>query len=450
MTADSWLERLESRGTEPWLWTSAGTFGSAQLAARAGAVAEALRAAGAAPGSVVAFSLPHGEAGAAALLACLQAGCSAAPLRTGLTAAPAGVPAGFWLASDGSVSRLAGEPPGADHPLLRRLAEQRRPGLLLLSSGTTARPKVILHDLLGLMGHHLKAQVRRHRVVAVLAFDHIGGLDILFGVLASGSLLVVPDGTAPDAVGSAIASSRATVLPASPTLLNLLLAAGVPERHDLSSLRVIACGSEPLPVALRERVAVALPGARIEERFGTSETGALRSRTAGPGLIRIDDPDTEWRVEAGELWLRSPRTMLGYLSGPSDALSADGWFRTGDLAEALPDGSLRVLGRLAERINVGGEKVMPGEVEEHLLRIPGILACRVHGEPHPLTGSVVAADVVWSPPVDAAEARKRIRGALQGRIEAYKIPVKVRLVASLGATDRGKRALPGEAQDLRP
>jgi hypothetical protein len=52
--------------------------------------------------------------------------------------------------------------------------------------------------------------------------------------------------------------------------------------------------------------------------------------------------------------------------------------------------------------------------------------------------------------VDAAEARKRIRGALQGRIEAYKIPVKVRLVASLGATDRGKRALPGEAQDLRP
>ena len=84
----------------------------------------------------------------------------------------------------------------------------------------------------------------------------------------------------------------------------------------------------------------------------------------------------------------------GYLNAGNERFTADGWFRTGDRVEQGPDGTLRVLGRIGELINVGGEKLMPAEVESVVLSVPGVTDCRVRGEPNALTGQTVVVDVV--------------------------------------------------------
>ena len=266
----------------------------------------------------------------------------------------------------------------------------------------------------------------------MLGFDHIGGLNTLFGCLAAGAPLVLPASSAPGDVASAIARHRVAVLPASPTFLNLLLGSGVAQEHDLSSLRLITYGTEPMPESLLVRLKAAFPRARFVQTFGTSETGI--ARTSSPAqdstFLRFEDPNLEWKVVDDELWLRSRTQVTGYLNAGNERFTADGWFRTGDKAEAGPDSTLRILGRLGEMINVGGEKLMPADVESIVLGVPGVADCRVRGEPHPLTGQTVVADVVATF-ADHEALRSAIRTACRARLARHKIPTRVTFVPSV-------------------
>jgi acyl-coenzyme A synthetase/AMP-(fatty) acid ligase len=240
----------------------------------------------------------------------------------------------------------------------------------------------------------------------------------------------VPPSRSPADVAAAIARHRVAVLPASPTFLNLLLAAGV--TADLASLRVITYGTEPMPESLLARLKAAFPRVRFIQTFGTSETGITRTESpeAGSTFLRFDDPDLEWKVVDEELWLRSRTQVAGYLNASNERFTADGWFRTGDQVEPGPNGTLRILGRLGEAINVGGEKLMPAEVESVVLAVPGVADCRVRGEPHPLTGQTVAVEVV-SPASDREALRSAIRIACRERLARHKVPTRVTFVSSV-------------------
>jgi acyl-coenzyme A synthetase/AMP-(fatty) acid ligase len=118
---------------------------------------------------------------------------------------------------------------------------------------------------------------------------------------------VVPADLSAGSVAAAIARHQVAVLPASPTFLNLLLAAGVPAA-ELTSLRVIITyGTEPMPESLLGRLRAAFPRVRFIQTFGTSETGIFRTESPDPGstFLRFDDPGLAWKVEDDELWLRS-------------------------------------------------------------------------------------------------------------------------------------------------
>jgi acyl-coenzyme A synthetase/AMP-(fatty) acid ligase len=267
-------------------------------------------------------------------------------------------------------------------------------------------------------------------MLALLGFDHIGGLNTLLNTLAAGSLLAVPTSRSPADVAATIARHHVAILPASPTFLNLLLAAGV--SADLSSLRVITYGTEPMPESLLLRLKAAFPRVRFIQTFGTSETGITRtvSPEAGSTFLRFEDPDIEWKVIDDELWLRSRTQIAGYLNASNERFTADGWFRTGDKVEQGPNGTIRILGRMGEMINVGGEKLMPAEVESVVLGVPGVADCRVHGEAHPLTGQTVAVDVV-SFTTDQEALRSAIRIACRERLARHKIPTRVTFVLSV-------------------
>ncbi len=432
---NDWLQqRFATSGDRPAL---IGNWGECSYVRLAGLVDEAARALAGLrlPGpAAVAVVGGHGPAAVAWLLALEAAGHFAVPLAGNPAEHPAKlaqVNAQWIVTTDGYAWNLLPRIDEASaHPLFQQLHASGAAGLVLFSSGTSGQPKAMVQNLNTLLATYAERHPNGLPVLALLGFDHIGGLNTLFGALAAGAPVVVPASRAPADVATAIAGNRVAVLPASPTFLNLLLAAGV--TADLSSLRVITYGTEPMPESLLHRLKAAFPRVRFIQTFGTSETGITRTSSpeAGSTFLRFDDPNLEWKVVEDELWLRSRTQIAGYLNASNESFTADGWFRTGDKVEQGPNGTLRILGRMGEMINVGGEKLMPAEVESVVLGVPGVADCRVHGEAHPLTGQTVTVDVV-SFTTDQEALRSAIRIACRERLARHKIPTRVTFVPSV-------------------
>lgn len=325
--------------------------------------------------------------------------------------------------------------------LISQLSERGHAGLILFSSGTSGEPKGMLHDLDALLERYREVRPRADRTVQLLLADHIGGLDSAFRTLFAGSTLVVPQARTALAVGEVVERYGVNILPASPTFLNLMLLAQVPDRFDCSSLEVIAYGAEPMPAGLLARLVGAFPHAVFQQKFGTSETGAIRikSQSTGSLYFRIEDSDVEWRVQDEELWLKTSSRILGYLNADESSLEADGWYRTGDLVEMTDDGYMRIIGRQSQLINVGGQKVHPAEVEQVIAEIEGVDACSVFGKPAPVTGSMVACMIVTSSNQDLRAWKRLIRSHCRGRLANWKIPASIELRDELSITGRLKR-----------
>lgn len=376
----------------------------------------------------------HGPASTAWLLVLAEAGHFVAPLSGNVAEHPAKlalINAQWVVVADATEWKLLPrvDEPSA-HPLFRQLADQGAAGLVLFSSGTSGAPKAMVQDFGRLLGTYSGRHESDLPVLVLLGFDHIGGLNTLLGALAAGSLLVVPISRAPAEVAAAIERHAVAVLPASPTFLGLLLSAYV--SASLASLRVITYGTEPMPESLLARLKSAFPRVRFIQTFGTSETGIVRTSSpeSDSTYLRFEDPNLEWKVIDDELWLRSRTQIAGYLNASNERFTADGWFRTGDKVEQGPNGTLRILGRMGEMINVGGEKLMPAEVESVVLSVPGVADCRARGEPNALTGQTVVVDVVASV-TDQEALRAAIRSACRERLARHKIPTRVTFVPSV-------------------
>ena len=325
--------------------------------------------------------------------------------------------------------------------LISQLSERGHAGLILFSSGTSGEPKGMLHDLNALLERYREVRPRADRTAQLLLVDHIGGLDSALRTLFAGSTLVVPEARSALAVGEAVERYDVNILPASPSFLNLMLLAHVPEKFDCSSLEVIAYGAEPMTATLLERLLTAFPSAVFQQKFGTSETGAIRikSQSTDSLYFRIEDSGVEWRVQDTELWLKTSSRILGYLNAEESSLEVDGWYRTGDLVEQAGGGYLRIIGRRSQLINVGGQKVHPAEVEQVISEMECVEACVVYGKPAAVTGSMVVCVIVPSSNQDLRTWKRLIRKHCRGRMADWKIPAAVELRDELSITDRLKR-----------
>jgi len=325
-----------------------------------------------------------------------------------------------------------------DHPLLTALRERGEAGLVLFSSGSTGKPKAILHPLPQLLEKFRKPR-HCYRTVTFLLFDHIGGFNTLFYTLANLGCIVAPEDRSVNKVCRAIARHRAELLPTSPSFLNLLLLGQVYADYDLSSLKLVTYGTEVMPERTLEQLAEALPGVRLQQTYGLSELGILRSKSASNHslLVQVGGEDYETKVVDGTLRIRARCSMLGYLNAPSP-FDADGWFDTGD--SVIQDGEYyRILGRVTEIINVGGQKVYPAEVEKVLADIEGFIDVAVTGEPHLLMGNVVVATVQVAEPIPASEAKRRILEHGRGRLQPFMMPAKVKVVTESLVNSRFKK-----------
>jgi long-chain acyl-CoA synthetase len=347
------------------------------------------------------------------------------------------VEAYFYVDEDDAVSfERTGR--AASHELYAELRRRDRPGLVLFSSGTSGDPKAAVHDFTFLLE---KFQVRRPALATLtfLLFDHWGGLNTMFHALSNGARVVTGRDRSPEGVCALIEEHRVELLPATPTFLNLLLLSGAYRDRDLSSLRVITYGAEPMPQSTLERLRKAFGEIRLQQTYGLIEVGVLRSKSREDGSlwVKLGGEGYETRVVDGILQIRTRATILGYLNAPTP-ITPDGWFITGDAV--LQDGEwFRILGRKSELINVGGEKVYPAEIESVIQSMGDVEEATVYGERNPLTGQIVCAKVKTSVPVEPLEFATLVKSHCSERLERFKVPVKVQVVEQSQFGERFKK-----------
>ena len=324
------------------------------------------------------------------------------------------------------------------HPLLVGLATKKHAGFIIFSSGTTGRPKAILHDLENFLTSYDNVK-KAFCTLSFLLLDHIAGLDTLFYTLSSGGSLALPTGRTPTAVCKLISDCKVEVLPVSPSFLNLLLLSGEYQNFDLSSLKIVSYGSEPINNSVLAQLPELFPNAKIIQKYGTSEFGSPRSKTkeGDSAWMKLDGEQFQTKIEKGVLWVKAQSTMLGYLNAEG-MLEQDGWLCTGDLVEV--DGPwMRIVGRQSDIINVGGEKVFPIEVESIINGINEVMDCIVFGEQHAILGNQVCVKVRCDSNVETKQLRKLIRKHCTHQLERFKVPSKFEFVSEELTNQRQKK-----------
>jgi acyl-CoA synthetase (AMP-forming)/AMP-acid ligase II len=336
------------------------------------------------------------------------------------------------------------------------------PSDILFTSGTTGVPKGVVQT----HGRTLRVATdwvvmtgltAGDRYLMVNPYFHMFGLKagILACVAAGATMLPEPVFDADRALAR-VADERITVLPGAPTLYQSILDHPARDRYDLSSLRIAVTGAADIPVELIRRIDDELPFSVLITGYGLTEAGTASGTSPG------DDPETvattvgrprpgfELRIvdgegaevptgEAGEVVLRGGSVMSHYLDDPAataEALSPDGWLRTGDLGVVDERGYLRIVGRAKDMFIVGGFNAYPAEIENHLLRHPDVQQVAVIGIPDERLGEVGMAFVVTRSGDPGAGAE--ILAWCRDQMANYKVPRALEIVAELPMNATGK------------
>jgi fatty acid CoA ligase FadD36 len=373
--------------------------------------------------------------------------------------------ASLLLASRGAFAPSGNEPPLVPIDDLRAgggpfnvNASGDTTGLILYTSGTTGAPKGVLvsHaaiaaglDALADAWEWTSEDVLVHG----LPLFHVHGLVLgVLGALRVGSPLVHTGRPRPEEYAAAAEKAGGSLFFGVPTVWSRVC--GDPESaRALRGARLLVSGSAPLPVPVFERLAD-LTGHRPVERYGMTETLiTISARASGdrrPGQVGLPLAGVETRLAAedgspvpadgetpGELHIRAPMVFDGYLNRPeatAASFTADGWFRTGDIATIGPDGWHRIVGRAStDLIKSGGYRIGAGEVENALLAHPAVKEAAVIGTPDPDLGERVTAYVV----ADGMDEKALIAFVAE-RLSAHKRPRIVHLVDALPRNAMGK------------
>jgi len=315
------------------------------------------------------------------------------------------------------------QPPSAEIDPARDIAA------LLYSSGTTGRPKgvALTHRALAaaLTQAAALAPLReRDRALCPIPFFHIAGQAVgMNAVLRAGATVITQPRFDLERFLALAQEHRATAVLGAPPIVRALAHHPLVDRYDLSALERIVSGSAPLSATLQNACAQRL-GRFVGQAYGLTETGLIIAvaphdgRPARPGAAGMLCPSTEARVfdvergvdappgAVGELWVRGPQVMTGYLDQPEATaamLDPDGWLHTGDLVRIDADGWVFVVDRLKELIKYKGYQVAPAELEAVLGGHPAVADVAVVGRPDEEAGEIPVAHVVARDEVDADE-----------------------------------------------
>ncbi|WP_211718696.1 acyl-CoA synthetase [Nocardiopsis sp. MG754419] len=353
--------------------------------------------------------------------------------------------------------------PDPHTPPLVRTVDPESTALVVYTSGTTGPPKGALlsrRAILSTLEALSSAWEWTDRDVLVhgLPLFHVHGLVLgVFGPLHLGGSLHHLGRFEPDAVRRAL-EGEGTLLFGVPTMYHRLAEAVGEDRalaRALAGARLLVSGSAALPLPDHERLTAAT-GHRVIERYGMTETlmntsvrldhppcpGSVGTPLDGVGLRLVGEDGAPLRAdeEIGEVQVRGAHLFGGYLNRPeatAEAMTDDGWFRTGDMATLDRNGLVRLVGRKStDLVKSGGYKIGAGEIENVLLAHPGVAEAAVTGEPDPDLGERVVAWIVPAGP--RAPALEELADLVADQLAPHKRPRRLHVVDSLPRNDMGK------------
>ncbi len=356
------------------------------------------------------------------------------------------------LAYDGFVHSFACEPRGQDFPdqwlemaaeNSRRLQACGRTDWVLATSGTTGTPKAVIHTLETLTSTTKMDFAGGSDFRWGLVYDpaRFAGLQVVLQALLGGGPLVVPPEDGLRQGLDFMISERVTALSATPSLWRKMLM--IPEIEALA-LRQITLGGEIADQKVLAALAKVFPKARIVHIYASTESGVGFAVQDGLAGFPVDylQSGTLHGVDIqigtnGNLMVRKKNAPRFHAVLQTQSLSQDGFVDTGDRVE-IQNNRVLFLGRSSGAINVGGNKVMPEEIEAHLLQHSAVLAARVYAMPSSVLGYLVAADLQLKPRFFAEDVGPEILGFCRSRLERWQIPARVRYVDELDLSATGK------------
>ena len=296
---------------------------------------------------------------------------------------------------------------------------------------------------------------KTHVMYTALPLYHVLALSVccLFMVRIGATQVLVLNPRDIPALIDQLKKTPPTILVMVNTLYNVLARHSRISEVDFSKLALSVSGGMATQSAVAARWKE-LTGKPIIEGYGLSETSPLVSVNrldieGFTGTIGYPVPSTHVRIanangeplppgEAGELWVKGPQVMAGYFEKPEEtanAITADGWFRTGDIAVMNEDGSFKIVDRLKDMIIVSGQKVFPNEVEDVLVLHPKVKEAAVIGVPDKNFGEGVCAFIV---PSDPSLTVEEIRALCREKLAGYKVPRRIEFVSELPKSSVGK------------
>jgi malonyl-CoA/methylmalonyl-CoA synthetase len=459
------------------------TLTYAQLDARAAQYAHALTQAGAAVGDRVAVQVEKSAEAVALYLGCLRAGLVYLPLNTGYQKSELA-----YFIANAEPRAIVGAAEKTN--LLREIAGQSQTvfamdshgqgdlcalastcatqfatvardgddlAAILYTSGTTGRSKgaMLSHRNLAANAETLVdfwGFTAQDVLLHMLPIYHVHGLFVaLHCALRAGAAMHLEPKFDPARARALL--PRSTVMMGVPTFYTRLLSDPAFTQTDCASIRLFVSGSAPLLAETHAEFA-ARTGHAILERYGMTETGM---NTSNPlkgariaGTVGVPLPGTSLRITAedgsvcgvgaiGSIEVKGPNVFAGYWRMPeknAEEFTADGFFRTGDMGQCLPNGYVQIVGREKDLIITGGLNVHPKEIEERIDALPGVLESAVVGVPHPDFGEAVTAVVV--PRAGVALDAAVIIAALKTDLASFKLPKRVHIVSELPRNAMGK------------
>jgi acyl-coenzyme A synthetase/AMP-(fatty) acid ligase len=315
---------------------------------------------------------------------------------------------------------------------------------VLLTSGTTGAPKLVRHDFATLRGPMVAGGALGEGAVWSTFYDmrRYGGLQIFLRAMLGGGSMVLSSAREP--VGDFLARAGAhgvTHISGTPSHWRRALMSAATRKMAPNYVRL---SGEIADQAILDHLRAAFPDADIAHAYASTEAGVafdVRDGLAGfPADYLGRRGDVEMRVVDGSLRIKSGRNATTYLGDDPPFFDEDGFVDTGDMVE-LHAGRYYFAGRRGGIINIGGQKVYPEEIEAVINRHPAVRMSLVKARKNPITGAVVAADVVIkSEPPDAEALKSEILGVCRETLARHKVPAVIRFVPALAVGAAGKLA----------